>query len=185
MCTGSKVNTALDSSQTEWLSHYLSAGLESVSRENFIIPCTCTYFGICSLCLYLNFLAFAELDNLCHRPHFLVFVFPCICVRIFLFLQSLTMSAIARIAVSPRLSLAALRSIRPATVQVLNLYFCFEQVFGGQASICPCLFVCCSQVLCFFRLPISSPPPPPSLTSILPPSSSELVIRRPFTRLPF
>ena len=69
MCTGSKVNTALDSSQTEWLSHYLSAGLESVSRDNFIIPCTFTYFGICS----------------------------CVCIWISLHLQSLTISAIARI----------------------------------------------------------------------------------------
>ena len=69
MCTGSKVNTALDSSQTEWLSHYLSAGLESVSRDNFIIPCTFTYFGTCS----------------------------CFCIWISLHLQSLTISAIARI----------------------------------------------------------------------------------------
>ena len=85
------------------------------------------------------------------------------------------MSAIARIAVSPRLSLAALRSIRPATVQV-QLSYTWKTVSNPSEelkSLRPLSWWLTMTYL--HRPPASSPPPHPSLTSTLQPSSSELV----------
>ena len=85
------------------------------------------------------------------------------------------MSAIARIAVSPRLSLAALRSIRPATVQVqlscslTTVSNPSEKLNLSVPSLVDWLWLWPN------RPPTSSPPPHPSLTSTLQPSSSELV----------
>merc|ERR1719150_2115079 len=91
------------------------------------------------------------------------------------------MSAIARLAVSPRLSMAAARSLRPASVQATQWLSTStnnssKSCLPSPASPSPPASpwpppAACAPPPC--RPPSGSPPPPPSLTLTLLPSSLE------------